>query len=394
MAVFTSYREILSVPGALRFSLLGLVARLPISMVGLGIVLLVSAADGKYAVAGTVAAAFTLTTAVFAIPQGRLVDRLGQRRVLAAASSAFGLALALCTWSVQSDWPLVTTYVAAAAAGASLPQIGSCVRARWSYVLAHPRRVQTAYALESVVDETVFMVGPIVVTGLATAWDPVAGLAVAIMACLVGGWAFALQGATEPPAHPRDRSSTARPAMPWRTILPLAVVAAGLGMLFGAVEVTTVAFSGVHGHRGAAGPLLALWAFGSLVAGMISGTITWRRGPSIRVRWGAAGMAVAMVPLHFIDSIPVMGAFLLLAGFAIAPTLVATMSLTEQTTPASRLTEGMTVMQTGLVAGVAPGASIAGLIIDAHGASAAYLVGLAAGSVAALAAQTLPRTRD
>ena len=83
---------------------------------------------------------------------------------------------------------------------------------------------------------------------------------------------------------------------------------------------------------------------------------------------------------------------LLLGGFAIAPTLIAALSLTERTVPPARLTEGMAIMHTGLVAGVAPGATIGGVVIDAQGASAAYLVCVAAGVVAAIAAQALPRS--
>ena len=137
--------------------------------------------------------------------------------------------------------------------------------------------------------------------------------------------------------------------------------------------------------------LLALWALGSLLAGLLTGAITWRRGPDVRLRWGAFAMFCAMVPLHFVGSVPVMGLVLLLDGFAIAPTLIATMSLIEAAVPRGRLNEGMAIVQTGLVAGVAPGATLAGVVIDAHGASAAYLVSAGAGLLAALAAQALPR---
>jgi MFS family permease len=391
--MFTSYRRILARPGTLRFSLTGLVARLPISMVGLGIVLLVSAATGSYGVAGAVSAAFMLANALFAILQGRLVDNLGQARVLAVASVAFGMSTALLTWSVQADWPILTTYVFAAIGGAMLPQVGSCVRARWSHVLDQPSDVQTAYALEAVADEAVFILGPILVTVLATAWHPVAGIAVAIVACVAGTLGFCAQRSTEPPARPHSRSAGARPPMPWPTIIPLAVVCAALGVLFGAAEVTTVAFADEQGHRAWAGGLLALWAFGSLSAGVITGAIHWRGGPSTRVRWGALAMALAMTPLSFIDSLALMGATLFVAGFAIAPTMIASMSLTEASVPAGRLTEGMAIMQTGLVAGVAPGATLSGLVVDHIGASPAYLVSLGAGVVAALAAQLLPRAR-
>jgi len=390
--VFTSYRRILSYPGTFRFSMIALVARLPISMVGLGIVLLVSAARDSYGVAGAVSAAFMIANAGFAILQGRLLDRLGQARVLATASVGFGLGTALLVASVEADWPIATTYVFAAVSGGFLPQIGSSVRARWSHVLDQPAELQTAFALEAVLDEAVFILGPILVTVLATTWHPVAGMAVAIIACVAGTLAFSAQRSTEPPAHARSSTPEERPAMPWRTVAPLAVVAAALGLLFGAAEVTTVAFADEQGHKALSGVLLALWALGSLTAGVITGAIHWRRGPATRVRWGAVAMACAMAPLYFVDSLPLMGATLFVAGFAIAPTMIATMSLTEQDVPSGRLTEGMAIMQTGLVAGVAPGAMLSGLVVDHQGASAAYLVSVAAGTVAAVAAQLLPRS--
>lgn len=387
--MFTSYARVLGRPGALRFSLTGMFARLPISMVGLGIVLLVEASTGSYGLAGAVSAAYMLANALLAIAQGRLVDRLGQAPVLAAASVVFGLALSTLIWSVQAGWPVAATYAAAALAGATLPQIGSCVRARWSHVLDAPADVQTAFALEAVVDEACFILGPILVTVLATAVHPVAGLGSAMVFGTLGGLLFAAQRGTEPPPQPHDRHTGPRPPLPWRTLVPLAAVSAMLGVLFGAAEVTTIAFADEQGSRAWAGPLLALWALGSLVAGVVSGAVIWRAGPATRLKWGAFAMAAAMAPLPLVGSVPVMGLVLLVGGAAIAPTMIATMSLTEATMPRSRLTEGMSVVQTGLVAGVAPGATLSGLVVDAAGASTAYLVPLGAGLLAVLAAQTI-----
>ncbi len=392
--MLSSYQRVLREPGALLFSLTGLVARLPISMAGLGIVLLVEASTGSYGVAGAVSAAYMVANALLAIAQGRLVDRLGQGLVLSTASVLFGVAMVLLVWSVQDGWPMATTYAAAAVAGGTLPQIGSCVRARWSHVLSRPADVQTAFALEAVVDEACFILGPITVTLLATAVHPVAGLAVAVVAGVAGGLFFASQRATEPPRQRHDAATGPRPAMPWRTVAPLAVVSAALGVLFGAAEVTTVAFSEEQDAKAWAGALLALWALGSLLSGVVTGAITWRRGPAVRVRWGSFAMAAAMVPLLFVDSMLAMGLLLLVGGVAIAPTLVATLSLTERTVPPGRLTEGMAIMQTGLVAGVAPGATLSGVVVDARGASAAYLVPVVAGLLAAVAAQLLPRGDD
>jgi MFS family permease len=382
-----SYRRVLARPGALHFSSAALVARLPISMVGLGIVLLVEQRTGSYGLAGTVSAVFVLAEAAFAVLHGRWVDHHGQSRVLPLAISVFGTGLALMMLAVEQDWPRVLTYVFAAVAGAALPQVGARVRTRGSHLLDDAGEKQTAFALEAVLDEVVFVVGPVLVTFLATSWHPVAGLTFALVTGVLGTFAFAAQRGTEPPAR-RTAPTGARAPMPWRLMLPLALVCLTLGALFGAAEVTTVAFAEEQGKRWVAGWLQAAWSSGSLVAGLVTGAVAWRSGPDARLRWGSAAMALAMVPLMFVSSVPLMAAVLLVGGLAIAPTMIGAMTMVEQGVPSSRLTEGMAILHTGIVAGVAPGASIAGFVVDHSGASAAYAVALAGGVLGALLAQT------
>jgi len=383
--MFTTYHRILSVPGALRFSGSALVARLPISMDTIGIVLLVTGVGRSYGLAGAMSAAYLLAAAALAIPQARLVDRLGQRPVLLVAAAVFAVAMTAFVVVVQSGGPIGVAFACVMVAGGAFPQVGSCVRSRWSHVLTERADIDTAYALESAVDEAVFMTGPILVTVLATAWHPVAALGTAILAGTAGTAYFAAQRSTAPVPQPRVRG--VRPQRLRLAVMgPVCLVGLALGTLFGAAEVSTVAFASARGLAGYAGLLLALWAAGSLIAGVITGMVTWRIGPATRLRQGSVAMFVAMIPLSLIGSMWVMGAWLFVAGFAIAPTLVASLSLVEKAVPRSRLTEGMAIVETALVAGVAPGAAVAGRIIDSHGASAAYLVSLGAGLVAAVAA--------
>jgi MFS family permease len=388
--MLSSYRSVLSRPGAVWFSAAGLVGRLPLSMAALGMLLLVQADTGSYGVGGSVSAAYMVANAIAAIPMGRLVDAQGQGRVLALGSLVFGAAMVALVVTVQAEWPLWASYAAAAVAGGSLPPIDACVRTRWAHVLDRPDEVETAYAFEAVVDESVFMIGPIVVTLLATLVDPVAGIVATVVTGVGGSLAFAAQSGTEPPAHPRDPAAGARVPLPWRTLAPLTVVCVALGLMFGGAEVITVAFADEHGSKSASGLLLALWALGSLLAGAVTGAMTFRRGLTDRVRWGALGLVVAMAPLALVDSRGVMAALMLVGGFAIAPSLIATTAMIEQVTPAARLTEGMALLQTGLVAGVAPGAALAGIVVDHAGASPAYLVPLGAAVLAAVAARALP----
>lgn len=390
--MLTPYRRVLSVPGAWQFSLAGSFGRLPSSMVSLGIVLLVSTRTGSYGLAGTVASAYLLSHAAFAVAHGRLADRFGQRRVLPLAQLLFTLSLAMMMWSVESGWAAPVTHAFAVVAGGAFPQVGSCVRARWSRAVRDPRQVQTAYALESVVDEAIFVTGPTIVTLLATVWHPLAGLLAALVSGLVGTLALAAQGGTDP--GPREHAGVPGrgPAMPWRIVAPLAVVSLSMGVVFGAAEVITVAFTEERGVKQWAGPLLGLWAVGSLLAGLVTGVVAWRRGPEVRMRIGVLAMGLTQAPLMLVDSTRVLAVMLLLGGMAIAPTLIASLAVLERTVPRGRLTEGMAILHTAMALGIAPGAALSGLVVDGHGASPAYVVPASAALLGAAAAW-LGRTR-
>jgi MFS family permease len=225
--VFTSYRRVLALPGAVVFSASGLVARMPISMVSLGIVLLVSTRTGSYSLAGTVSAAFLVANALLAVAQARLIDRLGQSRVLPVAVGIFAVGLVAMMVAVEVDAPVPWPHLGAALAGAGMPQIEASVRARWALLVRDKQELHTAYAFESVLDEVVFIVGPALVTVLATLVHPLAGLVTAVTAAVLGTTVLVSQKRTEPPAAgPRDQSAAGASASYWVTVAAGALGAA------------------------------------------------------------------------------------------------------------------------------------------------------------------------
>jgi MFS family permease len=395
--VLRPYAEVLRHPGALAFSASGLMARLPMSMMGIGIVLAVSARSGSYGRAGLVAGTALLAQAAAAPLQARLADRLGQRRtllpVLALHAVSLGSFIALVGRA-----PLVVLLATSALAGASLPMFGTMVRARWAYLYTGTPRLHTAYALESVLDEVVFVVGPILATVLATAVHPLSGLVANLLLTLGGGLLFVGQRATEPPAKPRS-SHVAPDPLPKRTLTWVVATFVFMGAIFGSVEVVTVAFAEEAGAIAAAGPVLAAYAAGSLVAGLVVGAVHWRASPRRRFVSGQAVMAAALLPLPFVGSVPLLAVVVFIAGMAISPTLIAGFSLVEAEVPQSRLTEGLAWISTALNVGVAMGAALAGPVIDEAGASVAYAVALGSGVLAAVAcgvgtAADRPRARE
>lgn len=380
----TPYRTILSLPGALAFSATGWIARLPISMVGLGLVLLVSSSTGSYGLAGSVSAAYVVAAALFAPLQARIVDRHSQHRVLPVLAGLNAVAMGALIVAVRTGVPTPIPQLLAAGTGAAGPLIGSYVRARWTHLLEGRGELHTAYALEALLDEIVFMVGPPLVTFLATGVSPVAGLVVAVTAGVIGSLLLAAQRATEPPVHPVRSSQRDKPRLGWVSLVPLVAACFGLGTLFGSADVVVVAVASEAGQRAAAGLLLAGWATGSMLAALVLGMLQLRSHPLTRLRLGATALAATTLPLPFLGHLGLLGVALFLAGFATSPTLVAVTSVVERTVPPARLTEGMAWTFTGMSAGVAAGAAVAGQVVDAAGGRAGFYVPVTAGLLTAL----------
>jgi MFS family permease len=139
------YAEIFRDRRARRFSAAGVIGRMPMAMLGLGTVLLISAQTGHYGVAGSVAASGSLGAAFCAPQIARLVDRLGQRRVLMPLCGVFALAVTGLVLAVQLRAPDWTLFIPGALAGASMPVLGPMVRARWSALLAGTPWLHTAF---------------------------------------------------------------------------------------------------------------------------------------------------------------------------------------------------------------------------------------------------------
>jgi MFS family permease len=157
---------------------------------------------------------------------------------------------------------------------------------------------------------------------------------------------------------------------------------AATGAIFGAVDVVTVAFADERGHKGAASLVLALYATGSCLAGLLFGLVRFAGAPERRWFLGICAMAVSMIPFLLVGNLPSLAVALFVAGLSVAPTMITTMGLIEQHVPRAKLTEGMTWVSTGLAVGVALGSSVSGWVIDASGARAGYGVPVVAGAVA------------
>ncbi|MGW2193839.1 MFS transporter [Streptosporangium sp. NPDC001682] len=364
------YRGLFSTPGVKGFVIAGFFGRMPMSMLGIGIVLLIEALTDSYATAGAVAATVSVSYAVAAPLSGRLVDRFGQARIVIPLTLAHGATLTGLMLCAEFGAPRWTLFATGIAVGATALSLGSLVRARWSHLLGGTARLHTAFSFESVADEVIFVAGPALVTALATMINPYAGLIVALTCTIVGTIAFGLQRGTEPPVRPREERSGTPITIPGVALMSCAFLA--MGAVFGSVDLVTVAFAEEQGAKPAAGLLLASFAGGSLVSGLWYGARQWTVSLRGRFIGSLAVFAVGLTPITLIGDVRVMAGALFLAGLAISPTVITGYSLTEQLVPAHLLTEGMAWISTSVGFGVAIGAWAGGRLTDAFGASNAY----------------------
>ncbi|WP_455358833.1 MFS transporter [Streptomyces sp. SYSU K21746] len=379
------YRAIFAAPGAKAFSAAGFIGRMPLSMMGIGIVTMISQLTGRYGLAGALSATVALSAAALGPQISRLVDRHGQRRVLRPATLVSVAAVAGLLVCAQQKLPEWTLFVFSAGVGC-VPSVGSMVRARWAEIYrGSPRELHTAYAFESVIDEACFIFGPIAAIGLSTVWFPEAGPLVAGLFLLAGVFLLTAQRSTEPVPQPREHH-TKGSALRSPGLQVLVATFVATGTIFGSVDVVTVAFAEEQGHKAAASVVLAVYALGSCLAGVVFGLLHLKGSTERRWLLGVCAMAVSMIPLQLAGSLPFLAVALFVAGLAVAPTMVTTMGLIEQHVPRANLTEGMTWVGTGLAVGIALGSSAAGWVIDAAGARAGYLVSAAAGVLAAAVA--------
>ena len=396
------YAEIFQIPGAWRFSVAAVIGRMPMSMFGLGTVLLISAVTGKYGVAGAVSAVGSLGYAFTSPRIARAVDARGQRRVLLPLLAVFTMATALLIVAVQLRLPTWAFFVPGAVAGSTMPSLGTMVRARWSALLAGSPRLHAAFSFESVADELCFIVGPAAVTLLATEAFPASGVGVAAVLCLLGTLWFVAERGTEPavvrpdrPDRPDRPGGQARAGRirgaPAPGLVVLAPVYMLLGAMFVSIDLSTVAFAQHLGHKPLAGLILGTYAFGSATGGIWYGTRHWRAPVEKRFALALTLTVLGVATFWAQPNLVSLTCVIYLCGLAIAPTLIAGFSLLEAQAKPGRRTEAMSWLSSGIAVGLAAGASVVGFVIDAHGPRFGY--GFAALCGAASAATCLAGLR-
>ena len=378
IAVLANYSDVLRLHGAWRFSLAGFILRLPMSLVGISTILLVKAEYGNYTLAGAVSAANMIALAVGAPILARLVDTRGQRAVMGPSFTISALSLVGLVVTALMTGPAVLLFLFAVVAGATWGAPGALVRSRWMKTVDNQRQLPTAYALEAAVDEFAFIIGPIMATMLGTLVSPASGLVLSIAFLTVGGFLFLSQTSSEPEPAARVKGERMPSVMLNPVVIVLALTYVGAGSMFGAIDVSVVAFTEFHGVAAFAGALLALFALGSLTAALIYGSRHWNQPLWKLFAVGVTLLALGVSALLTASNVWALGLILLVTGMTIAPTMTNVTMIITKVVPGAQLTEGLTWMSTAMNIGASLGAAAGGRAIDARGAHGGFLVAVAA----------------
>lgn len=386
-------------PGALRFSIPGLIARMPIAMDSLALIFIVVAVTDSYALAGALSATASVVIALATPHWSRVADRIGQSAMLVRVIPIKVVAFCVFTLLVLNQTPVWTWFMSIIIAEAFSVNAGGLVRRRWLHVLSPDKTttaedeqdrhiVNTAYSFEALMDEVVFILGPIIVTACATTIAPAAGVIVGIIFVTIGFPLFIAAKASEPPATPKrivdPHPAVIRNKRVQAVVLPTTL----LGGFFGSIAIVTVAFTESRGQEAQSGILLAIWAVGSAVAALVNGVVKWKLSNAARFLLFLFSLTVLTIPLLFVHTIPALAVALFFNGFSIAPLVINAYGVAEGAVPPDQITETLTWVVAGMPVGGALSSALSGQIIDLYGADIAFWVPL--GFMIAACAATLP----
>ena len=363
----------LRTPGAAAFSLSGWFGRFPKSNLSLGLILLVSSTTGSFAEAGLASAGLVAGMAFSGPFWSARMDRGGQRRVIAVALACLVASTALTSTLVVLRAPLPLWLAGAVLTGLSCPDIAAAVRARWTAATGGSLRI-AAFAVETINDQMVFVVGPPIITVLSGTVHPLLGVAAALAPGVAGMLALVAQPGTEPPLHPlseRGKGWSAR--LPPLSILPVTLGCVGIGSFFGSYDVSVVAWGEDHGAPWASGVLLAVMAVAMGAGALAAGARRWSAGPSARFTVFIGGVCIIALGMPLAAAAgPWIAAGVVATGLLMGPVTISVFALAETRAPRGRVTEILAYPSAGTSAGVPAGATLAGIVHDGLGSSASF----------------------
>ncbi|WP_033441933.1 MFS transporter [Saccharothrix sp. NRRL B-16314] len=377
-ARLSDYRAALTTPGMRGPVVASLLARLPIAMIGLSLLLYVQRETGSFAAAGLVSASSLVGVAVGSIVQGRLMDRHGPTRPLLVSVALFSAFVALAIGAVEVGAALAVLMPVAFAVGLTEPMVGSASRALWSQVVPAGSTRLAGYAYEAISMEVFFILGPGLAGLLVTAPWAGTGVVIGAASMVVGSVWFALDP-TVRGVRPTPRTRSLLGALASPGMRTVALAALGFGMTIGFIEVAVPAAAAQAGHVGVGGLLLSLWSVSSVMFGVLYSMKPFPRPMHLRLPVLLGGFAVLSLLLAVPTGLIGLGAALFVVGTLITPQATAHSAAIEQVAPAGTATEAFGWVVTAVTVGLAIGQSASGQLVESYGTGAAFVAAAVSG---------------
>ena len=360
------------------FVVLASAARLPTAMLPLGILLYVADRSGSFATGGLAVAALSIGGALGGPLVGIAADRFGQR--VTSLLACLAQVLALTALLLVEELALVL--LLAALLGTTNPQVGAMVRSRWAEVgrgrSDHTSFSATAMAWEGAVDETSFVLGPVLVGTVAGLVSPPAALVLTLVVAAITQTGFALHPSALPGSR-RTAGTGERVPLPRLHVAGLLLAMAAVGVVFGATQTGVAARLAETGQDALTGPVYALMGVGSALSGLLTTRLPQRIALTTRIGVGGVALVASGLIAAVATGPWTLGGACLLIGISLGPALVSCYALAQRSAPPGWGTTMMTALGTANVVGVAAGAAAAGILVDAVIPAAALMVVTLAG---------------
>jgi predicted MFS family arabinose efflux permease len=369
----SSYAAVLRRRHALPLSAWAALARLQFGIIPISTLLLLSSTRGSYAEAGAATAAYGLTAGLLMPARARAADRFGHGRVLVVAGllNAAGVA-AIVALASAPLWALV---LVALVAGSLPPPVGPVMRSSWHDIVdGEPVLLRTAFSFDSVSEEVLYVVGPLVAAAAVAAFGapPVILVSVGLLLVATAGMASVLRTMH---ATRDDGGVRERPRVPWRSLRFLLglLPALAIGVLLGGLELAAVAVVIGLSGQGIAGVPAALIAIGSIAGGLVYGRRRWRGTASSQAVIAVLASAAAVAAASAVSGVlPAVLAAFLVAGVFVAPAVVASYLVADEAVTGASA-ESTAWVTAAFNVGTAIGTLLAGLVVDRDGAGWALL---------------------
>jgi MFS family permease len=339
----------------------GIMGRVPMAMNTVAIVFLVSDIRDSFALAGITSAFYTLAGAIVSPRIGKLADRFGTRSVLIPVTLINALAMLGLLFFI--DRSTIGLFALAAIFGATFPNFGSYTRTRWSRSISNEKELSSALSLESVFDETAFVVGPALAGFLFALYGSRSPLLAGIVFVIIGGIGLAITSTDHGGfARVEDDHSRGILSIPYVKSLLLSLIA--MGLLFGSNFVVIIAVADQGGRASDGGLWVGLYPLGSAISGLIYGFIHWKISSTVRYTVSLAVMTVCTSGILFFQDLDTIAFWIIVSGIAIGPALISANAFLKELVPLSRLNESFAFLGAAISIGITIGSTLSGVIVE------------------------------